>query len=325
MNVPPTDGIRVPVEPLRELAADIFARVPVPEDHARLIADRLIDTELRGVVSHGVGQVERYVRSYQAGTTNTHPDVRVLREGPATAALDGDGGLGMIVGTQAMQMAIARAQEIGVGVSTSTYHDHVGSSGKYVRMALREDMIGISFSGRNAAPTYNHEGTIQGTIQGSPPLAFGMPAGPDRPYFLLDLGSGIPWDEAFFKKAPGIFFKAIGIAHVGNIMSGTLGGQMLPEFDRRNTRYTRADQSGFYMALDIERFTSLPAFKDDMDHLMDEVSRMKPFPGLTEATLPGGRAWRKEKEYLKDGIPISAAAMKSLEKLADEFRLSVPW
>ena len=325
MNVPPTDGIRVPVEPLRELVAGIFASVPVPEDHARLIADLLIDTELRGVVSHGVQQVERYVRSYQAGTTNTDPNVQVLREGPATAALNGDGGLGMIVGTQAIQMALAKAREIGIGVATSTYHDHVGSAGKYVRMALRENMIGISFSGRNAAPKYHHGGTIQGTIQGSPPLAFGMPAGPDRPYFLLDMSSHMLWDKTFFEKAPAVFFKAIGIAHVGNIMSGTLGGQMLPEFDRRNVQYVRADQSGFYMALDIERFTSLSAFKDDMDHLMGEASKMKPFPGFTEATLPGGRAWRKEKEYLKDGIPISAAAVTSLEELADEFGLTAPW
>ena len=122
MNNPPTDGIRAPVEGLRRLVAAVFARVPIPEEHARLIADLLIDTELRGVVSHGVGQVERYVRSYQQGKTNAHPQVRVLKEGPATAALSGDGGLGMIVGTEAMRMAIAKAREIGVGVATTTYH-----------------------------------------------------------------------------------------------------------------------------------------------------------------------------------------------------------
>ena len=325
MNFPPTDGIRVAVEDLRELVAGIFRRVPIPEDHAQLIADLLIDTELRGVVSHGVGQVERYVRSYQEGRTNTHPNVRVLKEGPVTVALSGDGGLGMIVATKAMRMAIAQAEDMGVGVTTSTYHDHVGSSGNYVRMALREDMIGISFSGRSAAPTYDYGSTVQGSIQGNPPLAFGMPSRPDYPTFLLDMGSHMPWDQACFEKMPQVFFKAIGIAHVANILSGTLGGQMLPEFDRRNVQYTRADQSGFFMAMDIERFVPLQAFKSDMDRLMEEVSKMKPFPGFTEATLPGGRAWKKEREYLRDGIPISAAAMRSLEGLADEFGLAIPW
>ena len=325
MNTPPTDGICVPVKDLRRLVAGIFAGVPIPEEHARLIADLLIDTELRGVVSHGVGQVERYVRSYQQGKTNAYPQVRVLKEGPATAALSGDGGLGMIVGTEAMHMAISKAREVGVGVATSTYHAHVGSSGKYVRMALREEMIGISFSGRNAAPAYSRDSSAQGSIQGSPPLAFGMPAGPDQPYFCLDMASHMPWDEECFAKMPQVFLKGLGIAHVANIMSGTLGGQMLPEFDRRQIEYTAADQSGFFMALDIERFSPLQAFEEDMDHLMREVGQMQPFPGFGEATLPGGRAWKKEKEYLRDGIPVSASAIGSLETLAGEAGLEVPW
>ena len=325
MNVPPMDGIRIPVEELRRLVACIYGKVPIPQDHAQLIADLLIDTELRGVVSHGVVQVERYVRDYQQGRTNTHPNVQVLKEGPVTAAFSGDGGLGMIVATEAMQMAIAKAREMGVGVTTSTYHDHVGSSGKYVRMALREDLIGISFSGRSAAPEYCYDGTVQGSVQGSPPLAFGMPSGPSQPQFMLDMGSAIPWDEECLRKMPEVCFKMLGIAHVANIMSGTLGGQMLAEFDRRNVRYAGANQSGFYMAIDIERFVPLQAFKDDMDHLMEEVSKMKPFPGFTEASLPGGRAWKKERAYLREGIPISATAMKSLERLAEEFGLPVPW
>ncbi len=325
MNVPPTDGMRVSVQDLRKLVASIYRGVPVPEDHAQLIADLLIDTELRGVVSHGVVQVERYVRAFQEGKANAHPNVRVLKEGPVTAALDGDGGLGMIVATKAMQMAIAKAKKMGVGVTTSTYHDHLGSSGKYIRMALRDDLIGISFSGRNASPSYDYNSTIQGSIQGSPPLAFGMPSGPDQPYFMLDLGSHMEWDEECFKKMPQVFFRCIGFSHVANIMSGTLGGQMLPEFNRQNVKYTGANQSGFFMALDIECFVSLQAFKDDMNRLMEETSKMKPFPGYSESSLPGGRAWKKEKEYLQDGIPISETAVKSLEKLALEFGLPVPW
>ena len=325
MNVPPTGGTRVAVEDLRALVFGIFHGVPLPEDHARLIADLLIDTELRGVVSHGVTQVERYVSSYREGRTNPRPEIRVLSEGPATAALSGDGGLGMIVATRAMQMAIVRAKEIGVGVVTTTYHDHVGSSGKYVRMALREGMIGISLSGRNAAPSYDHSGSIRGSIQGSPPLAFGMPGGVGQPRFLLDYASHFDMDEECFRKMPAVFIKAIGMSHVANILSGTLGGQMLPEFDRRNIAFTGANQSGFHMALEVARFTSPEAFSDDMDYLMSETSRMAPLPGFSESSLPGGRAWKKEEEYQVQGIPISSEAMSSLAKLAAELGLSTPW
>ena len=325
MNNPPTNGSQVAAEDLRTLVAGIFARVPIPEDHARLIAELLVDTDLRGVISHGVLQVDRYVRSYQEGKTNTHPEVRVLQEGQVTAALSGDGGLGMIVGSTAMRMAVDKARELGVGIATSTYNDHIGSAGKYVRMALRQNMIGICFSGRNAAPTYDPESTIRGSIQGSPPLAFGMPSGPDHPPFMLDMSSGLSISEEHFETMPQIFFKSIGISHVGNIMSGTLGGQMLPEFERDKIQYTNANQSGFYMALDIKRFVPLPAFQGDMDHLMDEVSKMKPFPGYTASDLPGGPEWKREKEYARNGVPITAEAAKTLEVLAGEFDLSVPW
>lgn len=325
MNTPPTDGVRVAVEDLRQLVFDIGRSVPIPEEHARLIADLLIDTELRGVVSHGMLNVERYVRSWQQGKMNPNPQIRVLHEGPATAALSGDGGLGMIAATRAMQMAIARARTIGVGVVTTTYHDHVGSSGKYVRMALRQDLIGISLSGRNAAPAYNLAGTIHGSIQGSPPLAFGFPAGVGRPPFLLDFASHAPWDEECFRKMPGVFIKAIGMSHVANVLSGTLGGQMLPEFDRDAVPFTGANQSGFHMALDVARFTDLDAFKADMDHLMDQASRMQPLPGFTVSTLPGGLEWERENDYPERGIPISRQAMDDLARLAHEFHLKLPF
>ncbi|MBM3803215.1 MAG: Ldh family oxidoreductase [Acidimicrobiia bacterium] len=303
----------------------IFEKVPIAPQQAQLIADLLVDTDLRGVVSHGVVQVDRYVRSYQQERTNKQPNIRVLREGPVTAALTGDGGLGMIVATEAMQKAIRMAKKMGVGVATTTYHAHLGSTGKYVRMALRENLIGISFSGRNAAPQYETQSTILGSIQGSPPLAFGMPSGPDHPPFLLDMVSHSLWNEEFFKKMPQVYFKAIGISHVANIMSGTLGGQMLSEFDRSNIKFADADQSGFFMALDVQRFVPLQAFKADMDHLMDGVSRMSPLPGFTSADLPGGPEWKKEKAYLKGGVPISRKAQELLETLAREFHLQVPW
>ena len=325
MNVPPKDGIRVPVEDLRHLVCAIYEAVPLPRDHARLIADLLVDTELRGVVSHGVLQVQRYVRSFQDGRANPGPAIRVLHEGPATAALNGDGGLGMIVATRAMQMAIAKAKELGVGAVTTVYHDHLGSSGKYVRMALKEDLVGISLSGRNAAPSYNRADSIRGSIQGSPPLAFGMPSGPGRPNFLLDYASHFVAEDEDVRRNPAVFMKAIGMSHVANILSGALGGQMLPEFDRRSTKFQGADQSGFHMALDVSRFTSPDAFSADMDYLMDETAKMQPLPGLTDAGLPGRRAWKKEADYRQNGIPISAKALTSLEGLAREFSLPVPW
>jgi LDH2 family malate/lactate/ureidoglycolate dehydrogenase len=325
MNEPPTDGIRVKPDDLASLTEAIFRGVGTPDDHASLIARLLVDTELRGVVSHGVMQVERYVRDMKSGSMNPRPEPKILREGPSTASWSGDGGLGMIVATRAMEMAIEKAKSAGLAAVTTTYHDHVGSVGKYIRMALREGLIGIGSSGRNASPTYDHSATPLSSIQGSPPLAFGMPSGEGRADFLLDMATHLEIDASWFEKMPAVFFKAIGISHAANILSGTLGGQMLPEFDRRNIKFSGANQSGFFLVIDIERFTDLGAFKADMDHLVSEVEAMQPFPGQTKAYLPGGLEFEREREYRRDGAPISAATKKSLEELAGEFGVKTPW
>lgn len=323
MNRPPTDGIRVPAEELRRGVEALFAAVPVPPDDARRIAELLVDTDLRGVVSHGVLQVERYVTAYREGRTNPDPQVRVLSEGPATAALAGDGGLGIVVGTAAMERAMAKAAAVGVGVATTTYHDHIGSAGKYCRMAMRRGLIGICFSGRSAAPTY--EGSVHGSIQGSPPLAFGMPAAPGRPYFLLDMSSAMPWDESCFARMPEVYYRGLGICHVANILSGTLGGQMRPEFDRRTVAYRSADQSGFFLALDVDRFVPLAAFEDDMERLIAGAGAMKPYPGNERAYLPGGPEYEREAAYARDGVPVSAEALTGLRRAADLVGVELPW
>jgi len=325
MNTPPADATFVPVAVLQRFLQELFVAVPIPDDHAALIAELMVDTDLRGVTSHGVVQVERYVRGWQEGHTNRAPQIEVLQQGPATAALNGDGGLGYIVAARAMAMAIERAEAIGVGVVTTTYHDHIGSAGKYVRMALRRGHIGVGLSGRNAAPSYDPMNTIMGSIQGSPPFCVGVPSGPGQPPFLLDMATHIPWDEATFARMPQIYLKAIGISHVANMLSGTLGGQMLPHFDRTTIAHDGANQSGFFMALQIDRFTDSAAFLGDMDHLMQQVGDLQPLPGFDLADLPGGPEWRNEASYRESGIPIGADTLATLSGLATELGVAAPW
>ena len=317
--------VRVAPDDLRIFVFNIFRKIPLNKEHAKLISELLVDTDLRGVFTHGVSKVERYVSSFLNGKANTHPNITILRDGPVTAVLNGDGGIGIIVATQAMHIAISKAKQMGVGVVTTTYHDHIGSAGKYVRIAMREKMIGICFSGRNAAPEYNYNDSIQASIQGSPPIAFGIPPIRNGKYFLLDMGSAIPWDEECFRKIPQIYFKFIGLSHIANILSGTLGGQMLPEFNRKHIEYSGADQSAFFLSLDIGHFVPPKAFMEDIEHLIKETAKMKPLLGLSEATLPGGVEWKRESKFMKEGIPISYITKKSLEKLANEFSVQIPW
>ena len=322
MNKPPTDGIRVQAAALHKLIHDIFAAVPVSEAHANLIAELMVDTDLRGVVSHGVMQVKRYFSDFRSGATNTHPAVGVLREAAGTAALNGDGGLGYIAGHQAMSMAIAKARDTGIGAATTTYHEHIGSAGKYARMAMRENMIGFCFSGRSSR-RFDPAAMVNSSAD-SAPMAFGIPAGPDHPGLLVDSCSNITFDAELFAKYPEIYFRCIGYSHLTNIMSGTLSGQML-EVDPETVRYPTANQSGFYLALAVENFVPVNAFKEDMDGLMDSVSRMVPYPGLDAARLPGGPELDRERAYRRDGVPVCAEAQRNLEQIAAEVGVDLPW
>jgi len=322
LNKPPTDSLRVDADVLRKLIRDVFAAVPVSEEHATLIGELMVDTDLRGVVTHGIIQVKRYYSDFRSGATNTHPDVRVLREAAGTVALTGDGGLGYIAGHKAMAMAIDKARKTGIGAATTTYHEHIGSAGKYARMAMRQNMIGFCFSGRS--PRRFDPAAMVNSSADSAPMAFGIPAGPDHPDLLVDSCSNITFDEDFFAKYPEIYFRCIGYSHMANIMSGTLGGQML-EVDPETVRYPTANQSGFYLALSVEHFVPVEDFKDDMDGIMDSVSRMEPYPGFEAARLPGGPEFDRERAYRRDGVPVCGQAKRNIEQIAGELGVDLPW
>jgi LDH2 family malate/lactate/ureidoglycolate dehydrogenase len=86
--------VRVAPDDLRIFVFNIFRKIPLNKEHAKLISELLVDTDLRGVFTHGVSKVERYVSSFLNGKANTHPNITILRDGPVTAVLNGDGGIG---------------------------------------------------------------------------------------------------------------------------------------------------------------------------------------------------------------------------------------
>lgn len=319
----PSDGQTVSPQKLEAAVASIFEAVPIPPAHAATIGRLLVDTDMRGVSSHGVLQVQGYVEGYTSGTNNPDPQIKVLQDGPGTAMISGDGGLGIIVGEQAMRLAITKAKQIGVAVVTTTYHGHIGSAGKYVRMALAEDMVGMCLSGRSTDPrptSYAVDTNPAGSIQGSPPMAVGGPAAGGAADFHLDFATGGDGRNSFytdddFARRPELFFRSLGISQMCNILSGTLGGQMLPDFDRRKTKWCPGGQSAFFLVIDPSRFAGTEAVKNDVASLVTRVAGMAPFPGFDEAALPGGIEAAKEAKFREAGrLPLSKEAVQSLRE-----------
>ncbi len=178
-------GSTVRAEALLEFCVRVFEKMGVPGADAHVTADVLVQANLRGIDSHGVARLARYVNGLRDGVMLAQPEEKVLVETPTTIALDAGAGLGQPVSHRAMKTAIAKAQEYGCGFATVCNSNHYGIAGYYAMMALRHDMIGISTTNAAVlvAPTFGRN-----AMYGTNPIALAVPAGEQRP-FVMDMAT----------------------------------------------------------------------------------------------------------------------------------------
>ena len=117
---------RVPASALETFAAGLFRFHGLPAADAETVAHTLVLADLRGVDSHGVLRAGVYVERLKRGLINPMPKIRTLQEGPATALLDGDNGMGAVVATAAMRLALERARATGMGAVAVRRGNHYG-------------------------------------------------------------------------------------------------------------------------------------------------------------------------------------------------------
>ena len=143
-KVPVDEAVHVQEAPLRETVASIFRKMGVSEADSELATDVLVMADMRGVETHGVSNMLRsYVSGYGSGELNNDPNWRITRETPATANIDSDRGLGIIVVPKAMEIAIEKANNVGVGMVTIHNSRHLGMASYHAMMALEHDQIGL--------------------------------------------------------------------------------------------------------------------------------------------------------------------------------------
>src|SRR5687768_10309536 len=102
-------------EYLKEFALTIFKKIGCPREQAILATEVLLRADLRGVDSHGIARLSGYVRLWEKKRVNSSPDIKIVHETPSTAVVSGDGGLGLVVAPRAMEIAIAKAKQVGTG------------------------------------------------------------------------------------------------------------------------------------------------------------------------------------------------------------------
>ena len=173
---------------LHEFMRLTFIAAGVPEDDATTCANVLLESDKRGIDSHGVGRFKSiYLDRIRDGIQNAVTNLEIVRETPTTAVIDGHNGMGHVISVKAMEMTIEKAKKHGMGMVVVRNSTHYGIAGYYALMAAEEDMICIT--GTNArpsiAPTFGVENML-----GTNPLTIGFPADEDFP-FVIDCATSI--------------------------------------------------------------------------------------------------------------------------------------
>jgi LDH2 family malate/lactate/ureidoglycolate dehydrogenase len=326
----------------------------LPGPHALIVADCLVKANLRGLDSHGVARIPIYAKRLRLGLVNPCPTLALNRVAPSAAHLDGDDGMGMVVGTKAVKEAIAIAQETGIGLVGVHRSTHYGMAAYYVLQATAADHIGFAFT--NSSPGMAPFGGTK-PILGVNPLSVGVPAG-RRPAVILDMAmSGIargkmrlaamhgePIAEGLGVDAQGrpttdgmaVFGggavhpfggpKGSALAIWMEIMGGVLtGAAFAGEMKSLYEDFSGPQRIGHvFMAIRPDLFLPMAEFKHRMDAMIERLKESQPADGFDEVLMPGEPEVRREEERTRTGIPLTAEVLASLEAEAADSKVALP-
>jgi len=183
-----SENIYVSWDFIKDFITSAFIKIGVPKNDAEICADVLMESDRRGIYSHGVNRFKPiYIDRINKGIQNPVTKIDILRETPTTAVFDANDGMGMVASHKAMSLAIDKAKKYGMGMVVVRNSTHYGIAGYYATMAAKAGMIGIT--GTNArpsiAPTFGVENML-----GTNPLTVGFPTDEEFP-FVLDCATSI--------------------------------------------------------------------------------------------------------------------------------------
>ena len=349
-KVPEGDRVYVRADRVRRVTEEIFKHAGVDEIGAATSTDVLIKNDLRGVETHGVSNgLRRYVNEYNNGKLNPRPNFKIERETSTTATVDSDGALGTHVGPWAMELAIEKAANHGMGAVSVHSSGHLAGCGYYAMQAVGHDMIGHCMTAGGALQTVPTWGSKP--VMGTNPIAYAAPAR-TMPPFLFDVATtqvannkiglarrtgakvlpgwitdkdGEPVLEEVDAPATGEYYllhiggtrengshKGFGFALMNEIIcNGFTGKGPGPITGSRHGGH-------FFMAYQIEAFTDVTKFKDDLDELLKYIVAVPPANGFERVVYAGLLEAEEEEARLRDGIPYHREVIEWFESHCSE-------
>lgn len=339
---------------LRTFVREVLASHGVAAGDTATVADRMLEADARGVPSHGITRLPPYLDRVRAGGYNLDAKVRVVRESPVSALVDGDNGFGQVVMTYAADLAARKAAASGlawVGVRNS---NHAGAGGVYAARALEHDLIGLYGAIGNA----NHMAPWGGVspLLSTNPLAVAIPAGRQPPVVLdmattvvsfgrlklaaqrgesipdtwvMDLAGAPVTDPA--EAIHGLLmpiggYKGYGLNLVIGMLAGTLNGAAFGSetIDFNHDHVTPTNTGNMILMVRPDLFRSLEEFKASADARIRELRESRPVDPDRPVRTPGDALESRSRRSREHGVPIEPATAARLAALGAAHGIEFP-
>ena len=338
----------VSAQPLREWIAKLLVKKGMFAVEAEMVADRLVEADLRGIHSHGSRALPRYIQAIDDGNIDPRASTVTVCDTPAMAVIDGNKGMGHVASTKAMQLAIKKAKEVGTGTVAVTRSQHYGAASVYVLLAIQDDCIGYSTTS-TAYPTVAAYGSQQAAVANNA-LAWGVPSRSGPP-FVLDMACaeaswgkietrklyGMPLPEGWALNAdgqpttdpstvktllPAAGARGFGLAFLCSVLAGPLVGRKMPIRKKRDP-YLEGSEHFFY-AIDPTKFGDLDKFHSELGLASTEIRGLAPADGFDKVRLPGELEHERAEYWRTEGIPIHREHAEALGRLGESLKIALP-
>ncbi len=339
-------------EDLLNFCTAIFAGEGLSLEDARLVSDVLVEADLCGMPSHGVSRVAPYVQRLRQGGYRPGSHITVLRDFPAGAALDAAYAMGQRAAYNAMEMAVSKAAQTGVGMVSVKNCGHTGANAYYVRMAAQRGMIGLAMGN---GPALVAPWGSASAVFATNPLSVGVPSAGPLP-IVIDMatsvaargkimlaakkGESIPsgWavdaeghDTTDPKAAlAGVLLpfgghKGYAVALMVEVLSGLLSGagcgfNMEDHFFNPSAAMSNGS---WFAAIDIARFVDKEEFLQQCQALINHIKGGKVRPGFDAILIPGERSQHERERQLAQGLNLGQQVTEELAKLGAEHGLNL--
>jgi LDH2 family malate/lactate/ureidoglycolate dehydrogenase len=326
---------------LHQWIATFLRSAQVPEEEAEIIAAVRLEAALRdplGFDAFAARSLGHVVERLRRGGLNPRPTIQVIHDDGPVVLMDGDGGIGQLVGVRAMQHCLHLAEMYGLGLVGVRRSSSLGAMAHYALMAVPHAYIGFAATNTELRIGMPPWGGVTPTL-GNNPFAIAIPVTEGAPIVVdMSLTATEPQGEQAGTMAHrqallggGNIARAVMGGHKGyalavalEILCGVLTGAgfgLAHTHERIGSSATPPDLGHLFMALNIERLISGPLFQAGVTTLIEQLRASELATGVERVYLPGELESRRREARLQDGIPLPEDASTTLQAVAKDLGL----